>query len=64
MSIHRSVQLSAALAVAAWALAAGAQPKDPVAAETLFREAREAAKKGDYAAACPKLAESQRLDPA
>lgn len=37
---------------------------DPVAAEVLFREAREAVKRGDLRAACPKFAESQRLDPA
>lgn len=37
---------------------------DPVTAEALFREARDAARAGDYAAACPKFAESQRLGPA
>jgi hypothetical protein len=37
---------------------------DPAAAEALFRDARRAAEAGDYAAACEKFAESQRLDPA
>jgi hypothetical protein len=40
-----------------------AQAHDPPAAEALFRQAREARARGDYAAACPKFAESQRLDP-
>lgn len=46
------------------ALPALAQGKDPVAAEGLFRDARDAAKRGDFPAACPKFAESYRLDPA
>lgn len=33
-------------------------------AESLFREGRDAVKRGDYAVACPKFQESQRLDPA
>jgi hypothetical protein len=39
-------------------------PVDAAGAATLFKEGREAAKRGDYAAAHPKLAESLRLDPA
>jgi hypothetical protein len=42
---------------------AQAQGKDPVAAEALFQQGREAAKKGDFATACPKFSESYRLDP-
>ena len=37
---------------------------DPVAAAALFQEGRDAAKRGDYATACPKLSDSYRLDPA
>jgi hypothetical protein len=44
--------------------AAQAAGADPAAAEALFRSAKEAAKSGDWAAACTRFAESQRLDPA
>src|SRR5258708_37292521 len=36
---------------------------DPVAARTLFDEGRKLLADGKYDAACPKLEESQRLDP-
>jgi hypothetical protein len=36
---------------------------DPAAAAELFRQGREALGQKDYATACPKFAESQRLDP-
>lgn len=39
-------------------------PEDAALAEALFKEARELMRKKDYAAACPKFAESYRLDPA
>lgn len=41
-----------------------ADGRDPAAADALFRDARALMKKRDFVAACPKLAESQRLDPA
>jgi hypothetical protein len=41
-----------------------ADVRDPAAAEALFRDARALANSGDYRAACPKFAESERLDPA
>jgi hypothetical protein len=36
---------------------------DPVTAEALFREGRRAADAGNYTVACPRFAESYRLDP-
>jgi len=51
----------AALGVSPVALA---QASDPAAADALFRKGRESAEKGDWAGACPKFTESQRLDPA
>lgn len=44
---------------------AGAQPaRDSAAAEALFEAGRTDVSKGDFVAACPKFAESHRLDPA
>ena len=41
----------------------GDAPLDPAAAELLFTEGRKLMTEGKYEAACPKFAESQRLDP-
>ncbi len=57
-----ALALSFSLCAALWASAASA--RDPAAAEVLYRSARDAAKKGDWATACAQFAESQRLDPA
>lgn len=43
---------------------ARADTRDPAAAEALFEAGRQAAVRGDWATACPKFAESERLDPA
>jgi hypothetical protein len=44
--------------------AAQAQTGDAAAAEAIFLQGRRAMESGDYPRACPKFAESQRLDPA
>jgi len=53
-----------AAAVATLGGAAHAQTHDPVAAQALFDTAKALVKQGKLAEACPKLEESQRLDPA
>jgi hypothetical protein len=67
--LPRRARLGAAL-LAAIALLARAQPArgeateaDKVAAEALFDQAKVLAKQGHFSDACPKFAESQRLDP-
>jgi hypothetical protein len=58
------ILILATLALAALLPAARAQTRDPIAGEALFREGRRLLKVGDISAACAKLEESQRLDPA
>jgi PEGA domain len=41
-----------------------AQPRDPAGAEAIFRDGQAAMGRGDFATACKKFEESQRLEPA
>jgi hypothetical protein len=62
----RPSSLLLSLAVLVGAERAGAQPSDAdvKAADALFQSAKAAMERGDLATACPRFAESQRLDPA
>lgn len=64
MSARRAFALAALLAAATRASPALARNPDAAAAEALFEEARRLLASGDVKAACPKFAESYRLDPA
>jgi hypothetical protein len=64
MSARRALALAALLAAATRASPALARNGDAAAAEVLFDEARRLLASGDVKAACPKFAESYRLDPA
>src|SRR5689334_1948856 len=55
---------AAALGLLATTGHALAQDRDPAAAEALFREGKQLMADGAFERACPKLAESYRLDPA
>lgn len=63
MTISRCLALSAMLTTAFCTSHAPGQERDPVAADTLFREGIELLKRDDWASACPKFDASMRLDP-
>jgi hypothetical protein len=61
---RRLSALALGLALVAATGHASAEERDPAAAEVLFREGKQLMAEGSFERACPKLAESYRLDPA
>jgi hypothetical protein len=64
-SSHRATAVGASVALILGSAAASADPtpQDSAAAQSLYDEARKLTSSGQWADACPKLQESQRLDP-
>ena len=64
MRHRRALPLLIAALLAATPAAGQEVKKDPASAAALFQEGREAARSGDYPAACAKFTDSYRFDPA
>ena len=64
-AMRRRLRAGCVLGMVLWPLSLEARAdEESTTAEALFRAGREAMKQGDYEEACPRLRESQRLDPA
>lgn len=63
LASHLAIAIAIALSLAPAAHAQVATGNDKVAAEALFEEGRKLVTEGKYGDACPKFADSQRLDP-
>ena len=63
MTASRTIALLVAIGAVATLLPPSTASADPATAEALFREGRRLLDEGKTDEACPKLAESQRLDP-
>jgi len=60
---RRALSTALLASIMVFAGVAAGQERDPAAAQALFDQARELMQKGKFAEACPKLQESNRLDP-
>jgi hypothetical protein len=63
MIASKKLAIACTFSFAALAFAPPARAGDAAAAEALFNEARKLMSQGNFAAACPQLEESQKLDP-
>ena len=64
MSARLALQIGLFASFISFSGAVVAQERDPAAAQALFDQGRDLMRQNKHAEACPKLAESNRLDPA
>ncbi len=62
-SMGSLLAVASASAALGWSVPAAAQPSNTALAESLFREGKRLSSEKKFAEACPKFAESYRLDP-